>query len=70
MKVEYKITFELQGYPFGNPKESYLAECVCALIDQGKSTGEEFTTEELAECLNYVKDHIGKFDLEAREVSK
>jgi len=73
--IEYKITFELENnedWEYGSNKEFVLADCLCSLIDQNKSykNGEEFKDEDRDFCLAKVKKHIGKFDLEAREVNK
>ena len=60
MKIEYKITFELENnedWKYGSNKEFVLADCLCSLIDQGKSykNGEEFKDEDRDFCLAKVK---------------
>ena len=82
-KIEYKITFELlsnrqegcvpQSTRVGDLLERSVSSAFCNLIDQGKTwekTGGEFTDEERDKCLAIVKKFIGKFDIEAKEVSK
>lgn len=77
MQVEYKITFELENNHLGMKEwgvgslwESQLSDAFCSLIDQGKSgEGAEFDKYHRDNCLAKIKKHIGKFDLEAREVN-
>jgi len=82
-KIEYKITFELlsnrqegcvpQSTRVGDLLERSVSSALCNLIDQGKTwekTDGEFTDEERDKCLAIVKKFIGKFDIEAKEVSK
>jgi recombinational DNA repair protein RecR len=81
--IEYKITFELlsnrqEGCTplstrMGDLLERSVSSALCNLIDQGKTwekTEGEFTDEERDKALAIVKKFIGKFDLEATEVSK
>jgi len=71
MQVEYKITFELLDCDVDSYTERHLCDCLCTLIDQGKTWDEsdgEFDEEVRDRCLAIVKKHIGKFDLEAREI--
>ncbi len=81
--IEYKITFELLSNrqegctPLstrtGDLLERSVSSALCNLIDQGKTWDEsdgEFDEELRDRCLAIVKKHIGKFNLEAREVSK
>jgi hypothetical protein len=82
-KIEYKITFELlsnrqegcvpQSTRVGDLLERSVSSALCNLIDQGKTwekTDGEFTDEERDKCLAIVKKFIGKFDIEAKGVSK
>ena len=80
MKIEYKITFELENnylgmkeWGVGSLWESQLSDALCYLIDQGKNSEHLVVDEEdekyyIDNCLAKVKKHIGKFDVEAREV--
>ena len=79
MQVEYKITFELENNYLGNKQwgvgslwESRLCDALCSLINQGKNGEDlldgEFDKYHKDNCLALVKKHIGKFDLEAREI--
>ena len=76
MQVEYKITFELENnyhnneeWGIGSLWESQLSESVCVLLDQGKSDDVVPSDVLVEHCLAKIKKHIGKFDLEAREVN-
>ena len=76
MKIEYKITFELENKYHNNEEwgrgsfgETSLCDAICVLIDQGKSDDVVPSDVLVEHCLAKIKKHIGKFDLEAREVN-